>query len=154
MDNLPECGLQRKIGVRREISRLKMRSLITHAFRNPISALHNDSLSEQLVYSQQYVRFPITTHAPFDDVFRDILRMRNAFYRPELGELEFWGLRVEERWNYDSQCMVLPLFTTLSLLIVGVSRLIYGDWDIAWNVGCYFVGLISVLMLWIDKGLS
>ena len=72
----------------------------------------------------------------------------------ELGELEFRGLRVEESWSDDSPYVVLPLFTTFSLLIVAVTRITYGDWATAWTVGCFFVGLVPVLMLWVNKRLS
>jgi len=87
-------------------------------------------------------------------VFRDILCKRNALHCPELGELEFRGLRVEESWSYNSQCIVLPLLTTFSLIVVAVAKLTYSDWATAWTVGCFFVGLIPVLMLWVNKGLN
>jgi hypothetical protein len=83
------------------------------------------------------------------DIDRDILRKIKSWHCPALGELKFPGLVIKEGCDLHSQHIALPLIMTVLCLIIFGARLLYGDWSIAWNVGCFFVALIGPLGMWI-----
>ena len=39
--------------------------------------------------------------------------------------------------------------TALFLTVLG-ARLLYDDWGVAWNVGCFFVALVALLRTWTE----
>jgi hypothetical protein len=43
----------------------------------------------------------------------------------------------------------MPLAAVVSILIVLVAWLIYGDWGVAWNVGACFIPLLTGLGSWL-----
>lgn len=87
---------------------------------------------------------------PGANITRDILSEVRCWHCPSVAELKFRGLMIEEGWDLHSKHIILPLTTTALLLIVVGARLLYGDWGIAWNVGCFFVALVALSTTWAD----
>jgi ABC-type transport system involved in cytochrome bd biosynthesis fused ATPase/permease subunit len=57
---------------------------------------------------------------------------------------------IREDWEFNSQHIVFPLAVTLLFVLVVVSKLTFGDWATAWNIGCFFVALATLLWMWAD----
>jgi hypothetical protein len=68
-----------------------------------------------------------------------------------LGQLVFRGLHIEDSWTFDTTipAIFMPLAAVVSVLIVLVAWLIYGDWGVAWNVGACFIPLLTGLGSWL-----
>lgn len=43
--------------------------------------------------------------------------------------------------------VVLPLMSTIFLVVVVVAKFIFG-WSTAWTVGAFFVALVTLLWMW------
>lgn len=52
---------------------------------------------------------------------------------------------IGDNWEGNLRHMVLPMAVILILLSVAIARLVFHGWDIAWDVGAFFVGLLSLL---------
>lgn len=52
---------------------------------------------------------------------------------------------IGDNWEGNLQHMVLLVTVILILLSIAIARLVFDDWDIAWNVGAFFVGLLNLL---------
>ncbi|GFF40216.1 hypothetical protein IFM61606_06038 [Aspergillus udagawae] len=129
-----ECPKQKYYDVQRELSRLDTRPLLTLFFSDARLAALNGFLNrEGLMYSHL-----------------DILRKFDDLHCPELSELQFRGIRIREDWELSSQHIALPLAVTLLFVMVVVAKLTFGDWATAWNVGCFFVALATLLWMWAE----
>ncbi|BCS04873.1 uncharacterized protein AKAW2_80674A [Aspergillus luchuensis] len=124
-----ECPERTKFRAERELSLLSLRPILTQCFFQAKLAAHNHLLSrERLIHGHQ-----------------DILTKLNVWHCPELGEVQFRGLMIGDNWEGNLQHMVLLVTVILILLSIAIARLVFDDWDIAWNVGAFFVGLLNLL---------
>lgn len=78
---------------------------------------------------------------------RDFLRKLDEWHCPSIGEIPFRAIYIEEVWAFDDFDTILPLVTVILLLIVLSCRAVYGDWGIAWNVGCFFATLATIVLM-------
>ncbi|KAI0152072.1 hypothetical protein F4776DRAFT_659004 [Hypoxylon sp. NC0597] len=115
----------------KKLNRLHLRAAFLNAFLEPDFAGESHLLDWNLIMVQ-----------------RDILEKLNEVRCPELYELEFSGLLVQESWEFDSRHIILPLAGTLLLALVGVSRIFYGDWSTAWTFGGFLVSFITLIWMW------
>ncbi|GIJ86674.1 hypothetical protein Asppvi_005566 [Aspergillus pseudoviridinutans] len=129
-----ECPEKKYHKALRELSRLDARSLLTLFFSDADLAALNGFLNrEGLVYSHL-----------------DVLRRFDEWHCPELGELRFHGVRIQEDWEFSLRNIVLPFVVSLLFVLVVVAKLTFGDWATAWNVGCFFVALATLLWMWAE----
>lgn len=84
----------------------------------------------------------------------ELLGLIGVWKRPLLREIEFRGLLIDEGWMLDSKRVAIPVAVTGLFAAVIAARLVYGDWDVAWNVGCFLVGLASLLCMWVDHAVA
>jgi hypothetical protein len=75
-------------------------------------------------------------------------KVNNEYLVPKLAELEFPCLVIHEDWEFDANSMALPVLASCLVATVIGSRYVYGDWDVAWNVGCFMVGLVTLVVTW------
>lgn len=105
-----------------------------YVFSCPILATSNDFLEKgNLVYSH-----------------RDILSEVDSWHgwnSPGLRELKVRGIAITEGWTLDMRHVVLPLMSTIFLVVVVVAKSIFG-WSTAWTVGAFFVALVTLLWMW------
>jgi hypothetical protein len=52
---------------------------------------------------------------------------------------------IREGWEPESQPLVLPLTATVACFMVFGAKLVYGDWETAWNAGSFLVSLATLL---------
>jgi putative Mn2+ efflux pump MntP len=76
-----------------------------------------------------------------------VLNKIDAWNCPRLGDLELRGLLIVDNRILDSMHVVITtLIISLSALVVG-ARLAFGHWEIAWTVGSFVVGVVTLFML-------
>jgi hypothetical protein len=76
--------------------------------------------------------------------FRDLRRI----YRPHLPSVEFQGLHIVEEWTSHKTSIATLALTIAPLIVVVVSRLLYGEWDTAWTAMGSLVTLMGVGLTW------
>lgn len=76
----------------------------------------------------------------------DVVNRLNEWHCPSLGELPFRAIYIEETWIFSDFAVTLPLVAAVLLLVILVCKFLYGDWGIAWNVGCFFATLAIALV--------
>jgi hypothetical protein len=54
---------------------------------------------------------------------------------------------INEGWVTDMRQVVLPLMATMFLAVVTAAKSLF-DWNTAWNVGSFFVALVTLLWMW------
>ncbi|KAE8311123.1 hypothetical protein BDV41DRAFT_566112 [Aspergillus transmontanensis] len=132
-DDAEDCPVKKVRAARRDLSLLDTVALMKYVFSCPILATSNDFLEKgNLVYSH-----------------RDILSEVDSWHgwnSPGLRELKFRGIVITEGWTLDMRHVVLPLMSTIFLVVVVVAKFIFG-WSTAWTVGAFFVALVT--LLWI-----
>lgn len=82
----------------------------------------------------------ITSHTSL----RELLQKLNEWHNPSLGEISFKAIYIEDAWTFDELGVALPLVMATMLGIVLACKFVYGDWGIAWNVGCFFATLAAI----------
>ncbi|OTA56490.1 hypothetical protein K449DRAFT_468383 [Hypoxylon sp. EC38] len=117
--------------MKRKLNRLPLRAAFLDAFLNPDIVGKSHLLDQKLIMGQ-----------------RDILEKLNEIHCPDLCDLDFSGLLIREDWGFDSRHVILPLAVTLLLALVGVSRIVYGDWSTAWTFGGFLVSFITLIWMW------
>ena len=75
---------------------------------------------------------------------RELLQKLDEWHNPSLGEISFRAIYIEDAWVSDELGVALPLVTATILGIVLACKFVYGDWGIAWNVGCFFAALAAI----------
>ncbi|KFY29419.1 hypothetical protein V493_02375 [Pseudogymnoascus sp. VKM F-4281 (FW-2241)] len=118
----------------KRLMRLKMEPLRTLLFQNPNMAVYNELDNAELVHSSKSIR----------DQYQ-------GQHCPSLGQLVFRGLHIEDGWTFDATipAIFMPLAAVVSILIVLIAWLVYGDWGVAWNVGACFIPLLTGLGSWL-----
>ncbi|KAI1417081.1 hypothetical protein F5Y13DRAFT_185914 [Hypoxylon sp. FL1857] len=116
---------------KRRLNDLPWRATLLDAFLEPAFAAESDFIERKLVMVQ-----------------RSILEKLDELYCPGLHELEFYGLLVNEGWEFDSQHIILPLAATLLLVLVVLSQTIYGDWSTTWTFGGFVVSFVTLIWMW------
>ncbi|KAB8212791.1 hypothetical protein BDV33DRAFT_197232 [Aspergillus novoparasiticus] len=129
-----DCPVKKVRAARRDLSLLDTVALMKYVFSCPILATSNDFLEKgNLVYSH-----------------RDILSEVDSWHgwnSPGLRELKFRGIVITEGWTLDMRHVILPLMSTIFLVVVVVAKFIFG-WSTAWTVGAFFVALVTLLWMW------
>ncbi|KAL3456035.1 hypothetical protein BJX64DRAFT_271353 [Aspergillus heterothallicus] len=74
---------------------------------------------------------------------RDLLSALDSWHVPDLRELQFSAIRIEERWRFSPRLVSASVLLVLLVIIIS-SRLVYGDWGIAYSAGNFFVALGAV----------
>lgn len=54
---------------------------------------------------------------------------------------------IGDNWECNLRYVMLLMMLILTLLSIPFAKLIFNDWDVAWNVGCFFVGLLGLQWL-------
>ncbi|KAE8337903.1 hypothetical protein BDV24DRAFT_139148 [Aspergillus arachidicola] len=133
-DDAEDCPVKKVRAARRDLSLLDTVALMKYVFSCPILATSNDFLEKgNLVYSH-----------------RDILSEVDSWHgwnSPGLRELKFRGIAITEGWTLDMRHVVLPLMSTIFLVVVVVAKFIFG-WGTAWTVGAFFIALVTLLWMW------
>ncbi|KAG4432540.1 hypothetical protein IFR05_011975 [Cadophora sp. M221] len=126
----PTCPVEEFYENEKRLTRLKMEPLRTLLFRNPKMAVYNELENAVLVHSSKNIRAQYEWK-----------------YRASLGQLVFRGLHIEDGWTFDATttAIFMLLASVVSILIVPIEWLIYGDWGVAWNVGTCFIPLLTGL---------
>lgn len=98
------------------------------------------SLLRPSIQTDDWIRY-------WSQINRDILGKLDAWHCPESGEIRFRGLMIRNYWECNQQHALLIIIVILVLLSIPFAKLIFNDWDVAWNVGCFFVGLLGLQWL-------
>jgi hypothetical protein len=61
---------------------------------------------------------------------------------------------ISEGWELNLQHILLPLGVTVSYIMVVSAKLIYGDWETAYNVGSFLVSLAALLWMWANHSIG
>lgn len=143
-----ECSLATLHSAERALSRLNMRQHLALAFSNPSVARAHDLLADDLFLTEKYVhRVRNKSDTSFEaDMSRDVLAEVHRWHYPSVAELRFRGLLIEDGWGPHLHRMILFLATIVLLLMVVGARFMYGDWGVAWTVGCFIVALAGLCM--------
>jgi hypothetical protein len=83
------------------------------------------------------------------DYDRNILSKLQFWHCPDLGELPFKALMIDDGLESSSQQVVLLLTVAVCFIIVIGAKLVFGDWGTAWNVGCFLVALATLSRMWV-----
>jgi hypothetical protein len=83
------------------------------------------------------------------DYDRNILSKLQVWHCPDLGELPFKALMIDDGLESSSQQIVLLLTVAVCFIIVIGAKLVFGDWGTAWNVGCFIVALATLSWMWV-----
>lgn len=78
--------------------------------------------------------------------YSGVLKRLNTWHCPSLGELPFRAIFIEEGWIFSDFTISLPVVAAGLLLIILGCKFAYGDWGVAWNVGCFFATLAISLV--------
>lgn len=73
--------------------------------------------------------------------YSGVVNRLDEWHYPSLGELPFRAIFIEENWTFSGFTVTLPLAVAVLLLTILGCKFVYGDWGIAWNVGCFFATL-------------
>jgi hypothetical protein len=85
------------------------------------------------------------------DYDRNILSKLQVWHCPDLGELPFKALMIDDGLGPGSQQVVLLLIVAVCFIIVIGAKLVFGDWGTAWNVGCFLVALVTLSFMWVTR---
>ncbi|PVH70646.1 hypothetical protein DL98DRAFT_540678 [Cadophora sp. DSE1049] len=130
----PTCPVEEFYENEKRLARLMMEPLRTLLFQNPKMAVYNELENAVLVHSSKSIRGQYEWQ-----------------HCASLGQLVFRGLHIEDGWTFDATIVAIfmPLASVVSISIVVMAWLTYGDWGVAWNVGACFIPLLTGLWSWL-----
>lgn len=76
-----------------------------------------------------------------------MLSKLQIWHCPNIGELEFRGLLITEKWRLDWTHITMTSTITLVFSGIVAAKFLFG-WETAWNVGCFLVSFISLAWMW------
>lgn len=142
------CPAQLYFDAKRRRVQLQIRDLRRLALMNPEIATFNTLLDDgDIIHCRRYVITSNTRKQKCLVILRDLLQLIDEWNCPSLGMIRFRAILIEETWALDNFGFTFSLVTICILCLVIGCKFAYGDWGIAWNVGCFFATLVTLVLM-------